>query len=379
MKHTILIVSPTPTHPLNAGNRSRIFTYSKYLMELGHEVHFLYSDQEDADLDAMVRYWGERFHHVSYKAPVKRGYNRYLMKINPNLKYYSHIDDHYNEWLDEKIAAIKQAVPVTAVVAEYIFNTRAFFNFGPEVLKVVDTHDVMTDRHKHFLRAGKPPIWYSTSRREEAAGINRADVVMAIQEVEAAFYRKLTRRKVITVGHMVDVVPSEPAPRPAHRLLFVGSDNPSNYHAMVDFIRDYFPVIKSSFPDMELILAGKICRVIDDHEGVVKLGEVEDLAAAYGRADIVLNPLTIGTGLKIKMIEALGFGKAVISTPVGAEGLEEGAGKSYLLAGTPDQFARQLNRLVEEPGCFNNLVKNAYDFVNQYNNKPKEALARLFG
>ncbi|HNY02533.1 MAG TPA: glycosyltransferase family 4 protein [Bacteroidales bacterium] len=378
MPHRILIISPTPTHPVNAGNRSRIFVYSKYLIELGHEVHFLYSDQEDADITAMEQYWGNRFHHVSYKAPVRQEFNKYLKKFNSNYQYYSHIDDHYNELLDARIAELKKQYDFSAVIIEYIFNTKAFFNFGNDVIKVVDTHDVMTDRHKHFLRAGKPAVWYSTPKREEKKGIDRADYVMAIQDKEAAFYRKITRKKVITVGHIVNVAVPESREVPRPRLLFVGSNNPNNFHAITDFLRDYFPLLRTHYPGLECYMAGKICQAFEDTEGLVKLGEVADLADAYRESDLVFNPLTIGTGLKIKMIEALGQGKPVISTTVGAEGLEEGEGKAFLIADTPEQFSRQLGRLLNEPGCYPAMVKNALEFVRNYNIKHSNELIRLF-
>jgi glycosyltransferase involved in cell wall biosynthesis len=236
----------------------------------------------------------------------------------------------------------------------------------------------MTNRHNQFLRAGKEPIWYSTSRREEKKGIDRADVVMAIQNVEAAYYRKLTRKKVITVGHMVDIFPSTLTSFPARKLLFVGSDNPSNYHAMSDFVRDQLPILRQRFEGLELIMVGKICRVIGDGSGVIKLGEVEDLTEAYSHADLVLNPLTIGTGLKIKMIEALGYGKPVISTSIGAEGLEDGNGEAFFIADTPDQFVQQLERLFVEPGLYQRMAVAAVEFVKRYNARQVSELSNLF-
>ncbi|MEI6682313.1 MAG: glycosyltransferase family 4 protein [Bacteroidota bacterium] len=378
MAQRILIISPTPTHPTNAGNRSRILVYLKYLIGLGHQVHFLYSDQEESDIKAMEDFWGERFHYVPYKAPVKVPFNRFMMRLSPGYRYYSHVDDHYNELLDEKIRELHREFSFTAVIVEYIFNTRAFLNFGSEVLRVVDTHDVMTDRHKHFLRAGKPAVWYSTPRREEKKGIDRADIVMAIQDREASFYRKLTRKKVITVGHSVTVTAPPIKVRPFEKILFVGSSNPSNFHAISDFITGFLPVLREKHRGLQLLLAGRICQVIEETEGVISLGEVADLADAYNTSDIVCNPLTIGTGLKIKMIEALGYGKAVISTTVGAEGLEAGAGSAFLLADTPGQFNYQLDRLLEEPGCFSSVVEHAVRFANGYNHQVYAELSSLF-
>lgn len=378
MKHKILIISPTPTHPTNAGNRARILVYTSILMSQGHEVHFLYSDQESCDLDAMRQFWRDRFHYAAYKAPRKHEYPAWIKKINSNYRYYSHVDDHYNELLDPLIRELHQKLSFTAVVAEYIFLSRALLIFGEKVIKVIDTHDVMTNRHKHFLRAGKPAVWYSTSRSEEKIGINRADIVMAIQNREAAFYRTLCRNKVTTLGHMVPVGKPFTEVLPRKRILFLGSNNPNNLHAINDFFDFYFPKIIKRFPELLMYIGGRICDVIDERDRVIKLGERAELKQIYDQAEIVLNPLTIGTGLKIKMVEAIGLGKVVISTSIGAEGLEAGAGSAYLIADTPEKFLSHLEKLIEVPGFAAGISVEAVRFATKYNQGPVNVLREIF-
>jgi glycosyltransferase involved in cell wall biosynthesis len=70
-------------------------------------------------------------------------------------------------------------------------------------------------------------------------------------------------------------------------------------------------------------VAGTICSVLTASEGVEILGRLPDLTRAYEQASAVIAPLLKGSGIKIKILEAISFGRACITTSVGAEGLEE--------------------------------------------------------
>jgi glycosyltransferase involved in cell wall biosynthesis len=71
-------------------------------------------------------------------------------------------------------------------------------------------------------------------------------------------------------------------------------------------------------------------------------GRVGNLAAEYARAEIVIVPILSGTGLKIKLVEAIAHGKAIVSTAAGAQGLEDLAGKTIQVITTPEDFAQRL-------------------------------------
>lgn len=382
MKKKILIISPTPTHPVNAGNRIRIFNMASFLISNGHEVHFLFSRQEKADEDMMMDFWGDRFYAVDYRKPVRLLNERIFCKLcellNSHCRYYSKVDDHYNTLLDDAIQNIKKKFKFEIVLVEYIFQSRAFLNFDNTVLKVIDTHDVMTDRHKLFLHEGKKPVWYSTPRQQERKGIRRADVVIAIQEKEKAHFSSMTRKPVINVGHIVQINRSI-SEEPRKKLLFVGSNNPSNLYGITDFIKGDFPAIREVFPAMELLIAGNICEHLKQiPEGVTLLGEVDDLSKVYDMADIVINPLTIGTGLKIKMNEALGYSKVVLSTPNGAEGLEEGTGKSFLVYYNTEELLSHLKQIYSDSKNYLKICCSAADLALEWNNKNGSELARIF-
>ena len=381
-RNKILVISPTPTHPPNAGNRIRILNMVRSLADHGHEVHFLYSDQAKGNIEMMRDYWGERFYRVGYKK-MELGREEVLIDklkkvFNEHHRYYSRVDAHYNQRLDAEIVRLNEIHRFDAVLVEYIFQSRAFLNFSNSTLKVIDTHDVMTDRHKLFLREGKIPSWYSTTRLQERKGVVRSDVIIAIQEKEKEHFLRLApRKKVVNIGHIVRLKnPVRDAPR--KKLLFVGSHNMSNYYGINDFLANVFSYLRRSFPGLELIIAGNICEKLPDGlEGVVKLGEFDDLEGAYDLSDIVINPLTVGTGLKIKMIEAMGLSKAVISTEVGAEGIG-GRGEAYLPAESRDEYSNHLKNLFEDNRKYLSVCSSARRMAETYNRQNTDRLAEIF-
>ena len=102
-----------------------------------------------------------------------------------------------------------------------------------------------------------------------------------------------------------------------------------------------------------------------------------DIKSIYDLSDIVVNPLTIGTGLKIKSIEALGFSKALVSTSVGADGLEKGINTAFLVANSAEEFCNALNLIVFDADAYLNLCNNAAKFAETWNSDIKDELCNL--
>ena len=97
--------------------------------------------------------------------------------------------------------------------------------------------------------------------------------------------------------------------------------------------------------------------------GVEVVGEVEDAREFIASKDINIVPLLSGSGMRIKIIEAMSMGKPVVSTTVGASGIEYTDGEDLLIADTPEEFVKQLRRLTEDPEFCNNVGQNARKLV----------------
>jgi glycosyltransferase involved in cell wall biosynthesis len=405
MMKKILIISPTPTHPQNAGNRSRIFNVADLLRKSGYDVHFLMTSfdfPDSPDLEAMSAYWKDALHLFKpemYIQPVsglnnlakkaikvtnmlKRKFRRLYYRLHYSgdaFKYNYFIDDYYNPYLQNYVKDLQRIYQFNIVLIEYVHLSKAFLAFDHNVLKLLDTHDILSNRYKIYLEKGLKPEWLSFFSEEESIGFNRADIVIAIQEEEKNVIRRLTNKEVVMLGHTVQILPEICNRSFNNRLVFVASHNSINMNSINDFIDRILPKIQKSCPDLRLILAGSIIRVKDKIRkaaGVEFLGEVADISIAYESADIVINPLRFGTGLKIKSIEALSFGKPMVSFKAGMAGLNYKAADQFcMVCETEDEFIQSLLTLINDESLRNRLKENALKFIESYN---QQATAEFF-
>lgn len=99
--------------------------------------------------------------------------------------------------------------------------------------------------------------------------------------------------------------------------------------------------------------------------GLTLVGPVRDLAAEYGRARMLVVPLRAGSGTRIKILEAFRFGVPVVSTTIGAAGLNLQHEIHLLMADTPEEFAAACRRLIEDDALAARLASNAFDWLRR--------------
>jgi sugar transferase (PEP-CTERM/EpsH1 system associated) len=193
-------------------------------------------------------------------------------------------------------------------------------------------------------------------RRWEARALCRADLVCTVSTPEAALVHSLApRTRVCCVPNGVDT--SEFTPRlnresPQPHLVFVGTlSYPPNAEAVLHFCRHIMPLIRAAIPDVHLTVVGQQpppeVRALAG-TGITVTGTVPDVRPYLGAAQVVV-PLLQGAGTRLKILEALAMGKAVVSTSIGAEGLDLTHGSELLIADRDEEFARRTVQLLRNP------------------------------
>jgi glycosyltransferase involved in cell wall biosynthesis len=144
------------------------------------------------------------------------------------------------------------------------------------------------------------------------------------------------------------------APHSYPTILFVGNfAYEPNVDAALYFSREIFPLIQKDVPEVRLILVGNAppqeISSLTSNGQIEVTGRVPSLIPFYKNADVVVCPLRIGGGVKVKVLEALGLGKAIVSTSIGAQGLDLSTHRAVAVADERTDFAQNVIRLIQHP------------------------------
>jgi glycosyltransferase involved in cell wall biosynthesis len=380
----ILVISHLPILPATAGNRIRVWALMNNLRSFGHDVWFMGLGLKPRDEQELRKHWGDQLIVVPHlrardAKPRTEGLRRWVLDrlvsegwVKPDLDY--RIWPHW----DAAIRKVAREQKFDVVIVEYVFYSKALLYFE-NAIKVIDTHDVFTDRAQKMKARNIKSHYWSLTRDQEARGLSRADVILAIQKHEAGFLKELTggKRRVVVAGHTVALRPLPAAESDARNMLFVGTSYLANVDGAKYFIGKVLPLVRQKYPGARLLVAGTVCGHLQASEGVELLGVVDSLDDAYRRAGVVVNPVLAGTGLKTKTVEALGHAKPLVTTACGAEGIEEAAGTAFLMADDPEGMANYICRLVGDRAYAEAVAMRGHQFASDWNEAQLDVLRRL--
>ncbi len=142
-----------------------------------------------------------------------------------------------------------------------------------------------------------------------------------------------------------------------------------NQEGLIWFITHCWPDIHKKYPKLNFYIAGRNApEWIQTHfknEGIVYLGEVDDAYHFMNSKAIMVVPLHSGSGMRIKIIEGMALGKAIVSTTIGCEGIPAVDQENILIADDPDEFVKAVERLVEDKALFNRISQKAVDLIHE--------------
>lgn len=311
----ILVIAPVPTSPATQGSRQRARDIARAFQAKGDSVTLLYWTgelPEPGSIEAMEADWDD-VQIVSSKGHVRPA---------PGAAGFG-IDDWYHPAIGRRIAALLREQRFDACVVNYVWLSRALLALPDDCVKIIDLHDLFGDRAETFRAIGLRPDWFHTSIAEERRGFERADLLVAIQAEEAEEARRRTSREIMEVGFLSR---PWPAPQRARRgdlvfgyLASANGFNVASISAFCDALGDAGPM-----PGVRFVAAGPVCDALAAMLGnrFELLGRVTAVEDFYRGIDCAINPMLGGTGLKIKTVEALGHGVAMVGTRAAFAGIE---------------------------------------------------------
>jgi glycosyltransferase involved in cell wall biosynthesis len=251
------------------------------------------------------------------------------------------------KWTAADRAYLKHHAPeqVDIVIADYAFQAEAIDLFLGRPSAIV-MHDLF---HSREARDGTDSV-SSLDRDTEIALLSRADAVVAIQSTEARFIAEnVASARPIVAGMAVHPV-KQPQVGDGEQLLFVGSNTAPNVVGLRWMFDNVWPLVRARSPGVTLNVAGSVAGAFPNGgpRGVTFHGIVADLAPYYASAGIIISPLTFGSGLKIKLVEAMAQGKAIVATGVTLQGVEDECRGAVAHADTPEAFTAAILELADE-------------------------------
>jgi glycosyltransferase involved in cell wall biosynthesis len=202
--------------------------------------------------------------------------------------------------------------------------------------------------------------------------IDRVDAAVVFTERDREALEPLaggTPIEVIPFGIRLPLRAADPVGVDPPRVLFVGSfTHPPNTDAALWLARELFPPVRSEHPDARLVLVGADPPpelVALGGEAIEVTGAVPDVAPYIGEAAVVVAPVRSGGGMRVKVLEALAAGKAIVATPLAAEGLAITAGTHLEIATDAVGFRRELSRLLGDRGARRGLGTSARTWGEQ--------------
>ena len=353
----ILLFSPIPSHPHYHGHRKRIYNLTMYLKKMGHDIHFVYFNEDplkDCDLVSMSKEW-KTFTLIPRRKLLNLRHGNY------------ELDEWYQEDISLHLNKIIDLFHIDMIWMNYIWQSKLLELIPKDILKVIDTHDKFTDRFQLLGDNGdKTYSWFSCSKEDEGKYLNRSDIVISIQEEEESYFKTITTSTICTIGHIETQHLLNRQYPALQRIGFLGAHNPINEKAINDFLDTFYSLSKYS-NNIEVVIAGTVCNAIPHKLNNLKLmGIVEDLDEFYNSVDLIINPLLFGTGLKIKSIEALAYGVPILSSTIGFEGIASDS--IYHQTTSSKQMVELIDSIYEDPTQLDNLaILSRHIFANYEN------------
>jgi len=253
------------------------------------------------------------------------------------------------------------------------------FNISSRCPIILDEHDIEYEiRDRLYQRESVPvkKLYYWMERlklmREEQRFWERVDAcALSSRREQHIFRRRLPGKLSAVVPNGADLqylVPAIETPTP-RRMVFVGSMGYGpNVDAVEYFVHQILPQIVRHHQDAHLTIVGggagpAVSRLVGPHVSVT--GWVPDVRPYVRSASVVVVPLRIGSGTRLKVLEALAMGKAIVSTPLGSEGIDVRDGEHVLIADDPRAFVQATTRIFADQTLMAALGRNGRRLVEQ--------------
>jgi glycosyltransferase involved in cell wall biosynthesis len=301
------------------------------------------------------------FEVISYKSYENKFQGKLRTKpedIHVSLrKWYAH------SWQEAFHHFIAQTGPAV-VVTEYLRMQYLIREISPDIITILDSHDIVSLRGVSFYAFGENSGSH-ISLDEEVALMESYNFILAISKPDYAWLRRFVRPGSAVFLPFMPSVGDLPAPigSSTKRLVFAGANSPANATALQWFVRSVFPYLPE---DITLSVYGDVGRSVQASNRLQVHGIVDNVADIYRDFGVAINPVYFGGGLKIKSLEALWAGLPLIASAEGARGVEQFAGPGMYIARSRQEFFDHVCEVSQKAYSAETLVMQRREVLETY-------------
>ncbi|WP_037586389.1 glycosyltransferase [Stenoxybacter acetivorans] len=370
-KKKVLLLSPLLPYPIYRGSQLRIDTIIRWLIDNYFEVELValntsFKDKSSTDLAEELLSVYPNITNVSvFKDPKFDNLSK-LNRLKSKITKLFIRKNTRNEISNKYSCPDKIVRFINKRLAEKKFDY-LFLNYTKTVRVIphnyqgkiiIDTHDYQTNFIKEDQEINKinMDIDLDCFRESEHKALNRADILLAINPLEAELFKQIVSpdKKVVTIPAFIPPISQQVNfIYYNYDILYVGSLLNFNISGLQWFLNEILPKLLLLKKDIKIAIAGNISRTKDidwnQYPNLAILGIVPDLAPLYHSSACCIAPILGGAGMKIKVIEALSYGKAIVATHKAVEGINyQNYPDSILVTNDPDKFANHIFSVISD-------------------------------
>lgn len=349
-----------------------IFDYFK-----NYDRHILYIGKVNKK---QVRYIKENYTNNFYlMKPIKRKFYAIiriiLNKLHIKIPKFMYNPINQSIISKNKVRKIINKNKIEITWLYYLWNYRLLDKVN-NTYNIIDCGDVQSEI---VLNKKKNNIFFPSklTLNEEFNILNKFNMVLAVSKRDyEIFNSNIENYKLYYLPFYFDTYNCYKESNDI-KVGFIGGSADFNIIAAKRIIENIIPNCKSNF---KMYFFGKVCDYIKEfsnNKNIILYGLVDNVLEAYNLMDVAINPTNMGSGLKTKCVEAMSYGIPLITTTIGAQGLEDGINDVFLLSDDDKVLAKDIDLLVNDSNMRKTLSKKGIDYINinfgidKYNNLEK--------
>jgi glycosyltransferase involved in cell wall biosynthesis len=372
----ILHVLPYTPVPPTYGARLRVYNLLKQMVR-NHDVTVVYTGDPGSDAEIRDAFGGTIRKIVLCRRQLARrvrGLSQAMSLIGTHSSLY-----HLGVGRELRRAVEDELDGGAYDIVQTEFPHMAFFDVPPGPVKILDAHNIEFDNFRRMWEKGTTPLQrlvyrneYVKFYREEIEAFRRQDLLMFTSQRDLLMAdAEVPEVQKIVIPNGVDgayFAPSDERPEP-FSMIFTGiMAYVPNSDGVLYFLDEVFPLILEREPRATITIVGS-----DPPNAVLRrssrsvrvTGFVPDVRPYTHRAQVTVVPLRMGGGTRLKILESMSMMSPIVSTSVGAEGIDLRDGEHALIADEPRAFADAVLRLFADRGLRDRLTSRAAGLVRE--------------